>query len=88
MDGAFLIRNSWVENGIRLHFCLWRNLSLLFLKPDGQGIHAQNVLILNVLRQGEYHADTDVLCAIFGIHDFSGHGRCPDPGRRVLVFGD
>ena len=48
---------------------------LLLLKPDGQGIHTQNVLILNVLGQGEYHADANVLCDIFRINDLSTFGR-------------
>ena len=44
---------------------------LLFLKPDGQGVHTQNILILNVLGQGEHHADADVFCDIVRIPHLS-----------------
>ena len=65
---------------------------LLFLKPDGQGVHTQNVLILNVLGQGEYHADANVLCDIFGIHDLlalggiEGNAVIFDPQYQTLIF--
>lgn len=65
---------------------------LLSLKPDGQGVHTQNVLILNVPGQGEYHADADVLCDIFGIHDPSalvgieGDAVILDPQYQPLIF--
>ena len=65
---------------------------LLFLKPDGQGVHTQNVLILNILGQGEHHSDADILCDIVGIHDLSalvgieGDTVILDPQDQALVF--
>ena len=62
------------------------------LKPDGQRIHTQNVLVLNVLGQRKHHADADVFGNILRIHDLSalrgieGNAVILDPQDQALIF--